>query len=111
MIDGRIDTRGTVKSLQASHVLDRIAQEEKSTIAEDEAVEPEVVPDEKIAASTATLAKKPKKFIEEEARATGRVKWSMYNKYMHASAYWAWVLIITLILLSQGLGIVEKVSL
>ena len=78
MLDGRIDTQGTVEELRERGVLDIIgldvhAHEAKphfqvaaAPIADTEAEKPKE-------------RKKPRKFVEEEARAIGGVKWSIYK--------------------------------
>ncbi len=98
MLDGRIDTQGTVKDLRASGVLDDIAQvEEIEAHNEEQAVEAakenpnaEIDADADADADGAKPAavkskKKPRKLIEEEHRETGSVKWHIYNTYLKAS--------------------------
>jgi len=102
MLEGRIDTHGTVKELKARGVLEEIAHDEQAQVGE----EPKVIRAEDLAEaaeehkdkdSGAGAAdqgadkkptKKPKKLVEEEARATGNVKWPIYKVYLKAS----WVL-------------------
>ena len=99
MLDGRIDTHGTVKELKSQGVLEEITHDEqaqavdepKVILAEDlaEAAE-EPKGDDGGAAAAAqggdkTPAKAPKKLVEEEARATGSVKWPIYKVYLKAS--------------------------
>ena len=88
MLDGRIDTQGIVKDLQAQGVLDDIARDEAIQLKE-----------ETVTASDATgdLAadldgnepnedgKKPRKLIKDEAREEGAVKWRIYKTYLQAS--------------------------
>jgi len=90
MLDGRIDTQGTVKDLRAQGILDNIAQD---SAAEVEAEEP-VVASESLVDAQADVAeadksaepkKKPRKLIKDEHRETGGVKWSIYNSYLKAS--------------------------
>lgn len=94
MLDGRIDTQGTVKDLRARGVLDDITHEEKAEAAkEEQAVEAaekganaEVDADaEPEDAKPVEKAKKPRKLIEDEKREEGSVKWSIYNTYLKAS--------------------------
>lgn len=93
MLDGRIDTHGTVKELKAQGVLEEIAYDERVQVgdepkiirAEDLA---DAVEDQRAAADQGPdkkPAKKPKKLVEEEARATGSVKWPIYKVYLKAS--------------------------
>ncbi|RDX45811.1 multidrug resistance-associated ABC transporter [Lentinus brumalis] len=122
MLDGRIDTQGTVKDLRASGVLDDIAQvEEIEAHNEEQAVEAakenpnaEIDADADADADGAKPAavkskKKPRKLIEEEHRETGSVKWHIYNTYLKASSYWTWGILTVLIILTQLLGVGEKV--
>ena len=98
MLDGRIDTQGTIKDLRARGVLESIA---KDSIVEAEAVE-EPVKAEEVAdavaaeegvatdvvskiATVKAYGSKRHKLVKEEARATGGVKWSIYKAYLEAS--------------------------
>ena len=96
MLDGRIDTQGTIKDLRASGVLDDIAQvEEIEAHKEVQAVEAakevenpnsEIDGDTNgVLTGTVKEKKKPRKLIEEEHRETGSVKWHIYNTYLKAS--------------------------
>ena len=100
MLDGRIDTHGTVKELRARGVLEEIAHDEQTQAGD----EPKVISAEDLAeaaeeqedkgrggAATADQeankkpTRKPKKLVEEEARATGSVKWPIYKVYLKAT--------------------------
>ncbi|KAF8836435.1 P-loop containing nucleoside triphosphate hydrolase protein [Paxillus ammoniavirescens] len=116
MLDGRIDTQGTVKDLRAQGTLDYITQDAEADVKQEEPVaaseapveavlEPEV---EKSANKTADPTKKPRKMIKDEHRESGGVKWSVYNSYLEASSYWTWFILGLLIVCSQGLGVTEK---
>ena len=95
MLDGRIDTQGTIQDLRASGVLDDIAQVEEIEAHKDEqaieAKKEEENPNVEIdaeateAVSAPTKDKKPRKLIEEEHRETGSVKWNIYKTYLEAS--------------------------
>ncbi|KAG8687132.1 hypothetical protein FRC09_013677, partial [Ceratobasidium sp. 395] len=52
--------------------------------------------------------KGPRKLVEDEARATGNVKWRIYKTYLQASGYFSWALLLVLILSYQSFGLVEK---
>ncbi|KAI0332194.1 multidrug resistance-associated ABC transporter [Cubamyces sp. BRFM 1775] len=118
MLDGRIDTQGTVQDLRAKGVLDDIAQhEEVEAHKEEQAVALAKEEDAEVAAvengdETANGApqgkKKPRKLVEDEHRATGSVKWRIYKTYLKASSYWTWGILLVLILLTQVLGLGEK---
>lgn len=100
MLDGRIDTQGTVKDLRARGVLDDIARdeaveahkEEQQAEAEAEVIADQILPETSSApdAPASTTAKKPRKLIEEEKRETGSVKWGIYKVYLKASCVVAW---------------------
>ena len=90
MLDGRIDTQGTIKELRAQGVLegiehaDAIQEYEASKIdAEAEAVEEAAADLTK--SNGAEPTKKPRKLIKDEHRETGGVKWSVYKSYIKAS--------------------------
>jgi hypothetical protein len=97
MLDGRIDTHGTVKELKARGALEEIAYDEQTRAGG----EPKVITAEDLAAAAegqkdsdgpaadqglhGKSPKKPKKLVQEEARATGNVKWPIYKVYLKAS--------------------------
>lgn len=86
MLDGRIDTQGTVKDLRASGVLEFIAQDAEADLKEEEPVTTGETPEEGDPAAPATdEAKKPRKLIKDEHRESGGVKWSVYKAYLKAS--------------------------
>ncbi|KAI0697630.1 multidrug resistance-associated ABC transporter [Cerioporus squamosus] len=120
MLDGRIDTQGTIKELRASGVLEDIAQvEEIEAHNEEQAVaavkeNPNAEIDADIDANGTQPAivkekKKPRKLVEAEHRETGSVKWHIYNTYLKASSYWTWGILFILIILTQVLGVGEKI--
>ncbi|KZT66167.1 hypothetical protein DAEQUDRAFT_813713 [Daedalea quercina L-15889] len=123
MLDGRIDTQGTLKDLRARGLLDDIThdesveahKEEEKVEAEEKAKEPnaeidaEAPEDEEEDAKPDKKDKKPRKLIEDEKRETGSVKWAIYNTYLKASSYWTWGILFSLIILTQLLGVSEKV--
>ncbi|KAL1948407.1 hypothetical protein VTO73DRAFT_12482 [Trametes versicolor] len=119
LLDGRIDTQGTVQDLRASGVLDDITQvEEIEAHKEEQAVEEAKVEEDPDAEIDAVVAgeteaatkskKKPRKLIEEEHRETGGVKWNIYNTYLKASSYITWAILFSLIIMTQILGVGEK---
>jgi hypothetical protein len=95
MLDGRIDTQGTLAELRAQGVLDDIAHSEEVYVYEDEQdsedSEPETPNAEEIAAEAiegarpAKETKRPRKLIKDEERQEGGVKWSIYKTYLKAS--------------------------
>ena len=95
MLDGRIDTQGTVKELRSLGVLDDITHDEAVEAHKEEqavvAAEPSrthdlpEIPGEEEALKAIEKAKKPRKLIEEEHRETGSVNWQIYKTYLKAS--------------------------
>ncbi|KAI0065886.1 multidrug resistance-associated ABC transporter [Artomyces pyxidatus] len=116
MLDGRIDTQGTVAELRARGVLEEITQEEEVKVHEEEQVAAKEEPTaEEVAAEVTSEEakpnvkdKKPRKLIKDEHRQEGGVKWSVYNTYLKASSYWTWGILATFIVIYQFLGIGEK---
>ncbi|KAI0048024.1 multidrug resistance-associated ABC transporter [Auriscalpium vulgare] len=113
MLDGRIDTQGTVAELRERGILDEITHEAEAEATEEKpAVTAEQVGeqqgDEEESAKPAAQAKAPRKLVKDEKRETGRVKWSIYNDYLEASSYWTWAILILLMLVTQGLSVSEK---
>lgn len=91
MLDGRIDTQGTIGDLRAKGVLDAIAEVEDDTHRQYHTVESSMVrPDPNVETEVgdgdaAKSKKTPRKLVEEEHRETGRVKWKIYSTYLKAS--------------------------
>ena len=90
MLDGRIDTQGTVKDLRAKGALDDITHDESVEVhKEEQAVEASVSADAAVGGTddlpAAEAKKKPRKLIEEEKREEGSVKWNIYRTYLKAS--------------------------
>lgn len=99
MLDGRIDTQGTVKDLKSTGVLDDIThdesieahkEEQAAAVVEAEASGsgdlPEVAGESTGGTGkTVEKTKKPRKLVEDEHRETGSVKWAIYNTYLKAS--------------------------
>lgn len=104
MLDGRIDTHGTVASLREQGILEAIEQESEVQVvqeeravaeemgigaktAEEEAVEgvgeAEVAGEDAVKKSKG--GKKPRKLVKDEQRLTGGVKWPIYKTYLKAS--------------------------
>lgn len=85
MLDGRIDTQGTVKDLRAQGILEVITQDAEADVKQEDAVVASEEPVDDAPAESQDLLKKPRKLIKDEHRATGGVKWSVYNSYLKAS--------------------------
>lgn len=84
MLDGRIDTQGTVKDLRLEGVLDSIVRDE-FVQAQQEFRQKDVESASDISGQPAEGTKLPRKLIEDEHREVGRVKWSIYKTYLQAS--------------------------
>ncbi|KAI5115939.1 hypothetical protein M0805_009349, partial [Coniferiporia weirii] len=127
MLDGRIDLQGTVKNLRERGVLESITfestleeheeklkEEDKEALVDDNAeialggadagIEGQSVEDD----TPVKYKGKPRKFIKDEVREAGSVKWSIYKTYLRASSYWTWAILILLVAFIQLLGFAEK---
>ncbi|KAF9259088.1 hypothetical protein L218DRAFT_875612 [Marasmius fiardii PR-910] len=111
MLDGRIDMQGTVKELRDQGLLEGIVPG-AAFEAHREALAVAATEEEEIGKDTAVPfeeTKKPaRKLIEDESRAAGRVKWKIYKKYLEASSYYTWVILVLFVVLNQLLGVGEK---
>lgn len=90
LLDGRIDTQGTVKELRSRGLLDDITHDESIEAQKTEqAIEAEVKASEAIedteSGKPAVLRKTPRKLVEDEKRETGSMKWNIYRTYLKAS--------------------------
>lgn len=95
MLDGRIDTQGTLEDLRSRGVLEDIAHAESADVQQVEGAIVEAVAEDAEAGSVAAeakdvakiteAAKKPRKLIKDEKREEGGVKWSIYKTYLKAS--------------------------
>ena len=92
MLDGHIDTQGTIAELRAHGVLDEIAHAEEVVAHEaEQRTAAESPTAEEIAAavvdstSPTKETKKPRKLIKDEERQEGGVKWGIYKTYLKAS--------------------------
>ncbi|KAF9235883.1 hypothetical protein BU15DRAFT_77487 [Melanogaster broomeanus] len=93
MLDGRIDSQGTVKDLRVQGALDGIIPDtsaeiheqgdpaERSVFSAEAMVAPDIV---ELGQPTAPV-KKPRRLIAEEHRQQGGVKWLTYKAYLRAS--------------------------
>ncbi|KAF9258418.1 hypothetical protein L218DRAFT_964491 [Marasmius fiardii PR-910] len=110
MLDGRIDIQGTVEELRDRGLLEGIAPGAVFEAHRDALAV--AATEEETGKDTADIfeeTKKPaRKLIETEARAAGRVKWKIYKKYLEASSYYTWVILILFVVLNQLLGVGEK---
>ncbi|TRM65424.1 hypothetical protein BD626DRAFT_454236 [Schizophyllum amplum] len=113
MLDGRIDTQGSVKDLRAQGLLDDIATTESAEVHKAEAavIQEDVQTNEEPVYPNAEAAetKKPRKLIKDEHREVGGVKWAIYKTYLKASSYWIWGFLFFIVLVNQVLGVGERV--
>ena len=91
MLDGRIDTQGTLSELRAQGVLDDLAgpeikvqEDEQEAAAGTPSVE-EIAAEVVEGANPTSEAKKPRKLVKDEERQEGGVEWRVYNTYLKAS--------------------------
>ncbi|KAJ7186191.1 hypothetical protein C8R46DRAFT_1343242 [Mycena filopes] len=108
MLDGRIDTQGTVQDLRAQGVLDHITHDAK-------AEEPPAAVEDAIAdldsdddPEAVKKANKPRTLVKDEHRAVGGVKWVIYKSYLKVSSYWIWGFLLFAVLVGQVLSVGEK---
>ncbi|RDB18199.1 ATP-dependent bile acid permease [Hypsizygus marmoreus] len=110
MLDGRIDTQGTIKDLQAQGVLEHIKQDAAVEVQKEEVVLAEDIPAVDNGEEKKVIdAKMPRKLVKDEHRETGGVKWSIYKSYLKASSYYIWAFLAFLVVVNQILGVSEKV--
>ncbi|BFZ62919.1 hypothetical protein YB2330_004031 [Saitoella coloradoensis] len=112
---GRIEHAGYLAELKRTGSLQHILDEE-----EDEEIERDAVPRDKADAheidgdpeemtKSVDLGKKPKKFVEEEARERGAVKTQVYSSYFLANGgVLFWCMIIGAFIMAQGLEVAES---
>jgi energy-coupling factor transporter ATP-binding protein EcfA2 len=111
MLDGRIDTQGTVKELRVQGVLDDIAHDAAVEVKKEEAAIEKPIGDvEAVDAQEAEAAKKPRKLVKDEHREEGGVKWKIYKSYLKASSYSIWCFLATIVVVLQLLSVGEKVG-
>ncbi|TFK37278.1 multidrug resistance-associated ABC transporter [Crucibulum laeve] len=111
MLDGRIDAQGTVKDLRVQGFLDEVAYSAAVETKEEEKAEsetPAVANVDGVSKASITDVKKSRKFVKDEHREIGGVKWSIYKKYLKASSYWIWAFLVSVVVVNQLLGIGEK---
>ncbi|KAF8872717.1 hypothetical protein CPB85DRAFT_1378897 [Mucidula mucida] len=112
MLDGRIDTQGYLKDLKLKGILDEIARDESFEAHAENVVKAleETVVDEIDGGDIASddTERKPRKLVKDEHREIGSVKWNIYKKYLQASSYSIWSILLVLVFFNQSLGIVEK---
>jgi hypothetical protein len=111
MLDGRIDTQGTVKELRAQGVLDDIAHDAAVEVKKEElAVAKEAATSDPDSDPKDAEPKKPRTLVKDEHREEGGVKWSVYKSYLKASSYQIWCFLAFVVVLQQLLSVTEKVS-
>ncbi|KAJ7270116.1 multidrug resistance-associated ABC transporter [Mycena haematopus] len=110
MLDGRIDTQGSVKELRAQGILDDIAEDAAVEVKKEElAVAKEVASDLEVEADPKDVVeKKPRKLVKDEHREVGGVKWKIYKSYLKASSYSIWCFLAFVVVLQQLLSVGDK---
>ncbi|KAF7350973.1 hypothetical protein MSAN_01659500 [Mycena sanguinolenta] len=107
MLDGRIDTQGTIKELRAQGVLDDIAEDAAVEVTKEELAVAKVANDPQVEGDPKE-EKKPRKLVKDEHRELGGVKWKIYKSYLKASSYSIWCFLALVVLLQQLLSVGEK---
>lgn len=88
MLDGRIDTQGTISELRQRGLLKQITADSKKEKVRESSESTEDKPQDGKADNGKAVdkdKKKAKKLVEEEEIAEGRVKLSVYHSYIKAS--------------------------
>ncbi|GAA6016442.1 hypothetical protein JCM11491_002414 [Sporobolomyces phaffii] len=127
--DGRIEKQGRVADLDRSELQTELIDEDgdeadKAEAADDlekrDAVAPsdpreadklaaKVTPESDATPSAGSAGpKKTGKLVEEEARQTGRVKWTVYSLYLGSAGYLTWGLIFVLILAGRVFRVADR---
>ncbi|KAL1762723.1 hypothetical protein FB107DRAFT_198344 [Schizophyllum commune] len=112
MLDGRIDTQGSVQALRAEGVLEDIAQSEEVEAhkVEGTSAQEEAGPnDDVVDIEEPAVAKKPRQLIKDEHREVGGVKWHIYKTYLGASSYWIWGILFFIVIAKEVLGVGERI--
>ncbi|KAI0317356.1 ABC transporter type 1, transmembrane domain-containing protein [Amylostereum chailletii] len=104
MLDGRIDTQGTVVDLRAQGFIHDVVHKSATELGAEDQTD---ILDEG-EAKTAGTRKEPRKLIEDEQREVGGVQWTIYKTYLKASSYWTWAILAALIVLVQFMSVAEK---
>lgn len=128
MLDGRIDSQGTIADLKAQGFLEGIEHDSSTDVQTKKEVEAEIITVEgvvEVESKSVDRIKKPRKLIKDEHRETGGVKWSIYKSYIKASyvllyylaiialylfyrSYWIWGILLCIVVINQFLGLAEK---
>ncbi|TFK50262.1 P-loop containing nucleoside triphosphate hydrolase protein [Heliocybe sulcata] len=117
LLDGGIDIKGSVEELTANGHTDRLCGD----LPETEIAATETAKDSPTSEDTdeqdidkdihdhSRTPNTPRKLVEDERRAAGSVKSSIYKTYFGASSYWTWSVILLLIALNQVMGVIQKI--
>ncbi|KAF7321090.1 ABC bile acid [Mycena chlorophos] len=115
MVDGRVEAQGTVAHLRAQGKLQDIAEEAAMELQKDAKTGTSADEVEKAAAmvlengeGVAVPRKAPRKFIEDEHREVGKVKWRVYGSYLRAMSYGIWGFLVVAVVVLQLLSVGEK---
>lgn len=96
MSSGRVEMQGPVDELDKSAVVSELLDdvEEEETVEEVLATTEDKVPASENEAVVPAAVSAGGKLVEEELRATGRVKWTVYKTYLAAAGWWVWAVIV-----------------
>lgn len=117
MSSGQVETQGLVsdydRSEFASELLDDAEEEAEVEALLKPTEDPATTTEASIAADPAAIivaaeTKGDGKLVDEELRATGRVKWKVYKTYLSAAGWDAWAMIVILLLASRGFRVVDR---
>jgi hypothetical protein len=121
MSSGTIVLQGPVSELDKTQIVTEALNDDKLVVAEevqvdlaDTKLEPSSVLDSlaptRVSSPVAPVKIKSAvgKLVEEEARATGRVKGKVYNTYLSAAGWDAWIMIVGLLLIGRALRVVDR---
>lgn len=105
LLDGRIDLQGNIEELRSQGLLSAIMIDEaqQSTDVQTPAPVADAITQNGDNAYAKTLlrvkGKRARQLVEDEARASGNVKWVVYQAYLKACSYsvWAFVLLVTVL--------------
>lgn len=113
LAQGRVLRQGTVKSFEASGILQKVVEAEDQPFHEQQDIVPAPVDNEADSLSTEIEPVKRTvsngKLIEAEARAEGRVSLRTYMTYIRAAGKFSWLLTLLLMLLIRFINIGNQV--
>ena len=85
MLNGRIDTQGTIADLRASGRLTDIAHLGESTEFDEQQEYSETSTDDDVTEEKEKQSRPSRRLVEDEHRETGSVTWRVYGTYLKAA--------------------------